>query len=832
VRKLRSFFVRVPDLPKGHHHSFLPLDVLLKDIRYAFRVLFKAPGFTLVAFISLMLGIGTNVVIFGALDAILLHPPDVRDPQSLFQIRHKAWAMGRLLTTSYPDFDDYRRRNSTFSDLIGIYGYSHAQLTWHNFATSLSGDEVTGNYFDVLGAQPEFGRFFHPSDEQGLDSAPYVVLSDAVWRRTFEADPGVVGSTVELDGHPFTVLGISPPQFHGTERFVWPDYWLPMVNEGQVEGSDYLHSRNAVSLTVIGRLKPSVTPQQATEDLNSIVSQLAKEYPQTNETLPLRLIHPGLIGDEGDAIRGFLYGVSVLALLVLAAGCANLASLFAARTVDRCREFALRIALGSSRLRLVRQLFIEAMILSLAGGAAAFGISRLLFGVLNRWHSLIENHLQIGIDARVYIVGLTCTLASAVMFSIAPVRLAWKSSPLSSFKNGSAGRNYFGRFNTRDILLGAQIAICTLLVTASLVATRGLMRVLQVPIGFKPQGAVLVDVDLPQTEQDGESFLEKQRAIIEGGRQIPGTIAVGAVSRTPFTGGMHGLPVFSPGTTGFKLADSVLSPYVFEISPEYFAAAGTHLLQGRDVSWDDTAKTLNVAVVNSTFAQRLWPHVSAIGRHFILQGKLTEVAGVVEDGKYHDLQESLQPVAYIPFAQSEQRGAVFVVRSRKSTKDLTAALQHTLSGIQPNVSINMQSWTDTLNSELFPAQAATVALGVMGLLAAMLAVTGTFGMAAYSVSRRMKELSIRVALGARKTDVLNAALGRPIILLSVGSIFGLLIGVLARPLLGRIVYQANPRDPVVVAGVVLTMVLLGLIASAIPARRALSADPSELMRDE
>ena len=816
-----------------HAEASLPFfENLLLDVRYAVRVLRKSPAFTIVASVTLMLGIGANVVVFGVLNAILLHPLDVSDPQSLYQIRHKPWMMGRLLTTSYPAFEDFWQRNSTFSGMIAVNAYSHARLSWRDAVMSISGDEVTGNYFDLLGAQPELGRFFHAADEHGPDSAPYLVLSDALWRRAFQADPGVVGSVVELDKHPFTVIGVAQARFHGTERFVWPDYWMPMVNERQVEGWDSLHSRTAIAVTVIGRLKPGVTPQQAAEDLNAIVAELAKEYPETDEALPLRLIHPGLIGDEGDVIRSFLYGVTVLALLVLAAACTNLASLFAARAVDRGRELALRVALGSSRQRLVRQLLTEALLLSLMGGAAAFGIARLLFRVLNRWQPLVSDHLEISVDARVYLMGLAFTLASALLFGIAPARQAWQSHPLQFLKNGPMNARYIGWFATRDLLLGAQIAICTLLVTASLVAARGMVRMLRVPLGFQPQGAVLADLDLTQTGQTGNPAIDKQKTIIDAARSIPGATAAGAVSRTPFTGGMHGIPIFRPGTTEFKLTNSILAPYVFQMSPGYLEVAGTRLMAGRDISWHDTMTTPYVAVVNETFARKMWGDTPAIGQHFVLGGKLTEVVGVAEDGKYHDLQESPQPVMYQPFSQSEQSEAVFVVRAQRAPNEIATALQPILSGIEPNVHISVQSWTDALDDEMFPSRVATVALGVLGLLAAMLAVTGIFGMAAYSVSRRMNELSIRVALGARKTQVMSAAVGRPIVLLGVGSLMGLLAGVVARPLLGRIVYQADPRDPIVVGGAMLTMALLGIAASAIPARRALAIDPAELMRKE
>ncbi len=281
------------------------MENLLLDVRYALRVLRKSPAFTVVALLTLMLGIGANVVVFGVLNAVLLHPLDVSDPQSLYQIRHKQWMIGRLLTTSYPAFEDFRRRNTTFSGMAGIYGYSHAGLSWRNAVMQVHGDEVTGNYFDLLGVQPEVGRFFHAADEHGPDSAPYVVLSDALWRSAFHADPGVVGTTVELNKHPFTVVGVAPAQFHGTERFVWPDYWMPMVNEEQVEGSDYLHSRTSITVTVIGRLKPGVTPRQATENLNAIAAELAKEYPETDDGQPLRLIHPGLSGTRVMSFADF-----------------------------------------------------------------------------------------------------------------------------------------------------------------------------------------------------------------------------------------------------------------------------------------------------------------------------------------------------------------------------------------------------------------------------------------------------------------------------------------------------------------------------------------------
>jgi predicted permease len=816
-----------------HAEAGLPfLDSLLLDVRYALRGLRKSPAFTLVVLLTLTLGIGVNVVVCGVINAVLLRPLGVSDPASLYQIRHKQWMNGHLLTTSYPAFNDFRQRNTTFSGMVGIYAYSSAGLVWRNAVMEVAGDEVTGNYFDVLGVQPEVGQFFHATDEHGPGSAPFVVLSDGLWRRAFNADPAVVGTTVELNKHPFTVVGVAPAPFHGTEQFVWPDYWIPMVNEEQVERQDYLRSRADVAVTVIGRLKPGVTPQQATEDLNAIAAELGKEYPESDDGQTLRLIHPGLEGDQGDVIRGFLYSVTALAVLVLLAACANLATLFAARAADRTRELALRAALGSSRRRLVKQLLTEAIVVSLMGGAAGLLTAYFLLGVLARWYPEL-GRLAINADARVYLAGLALTLGSALLFGMASVRQAWQISPLQIIKGGPTDPVPLRRVALRDLLLGAQIAICTLLVTASLVAVQGMVHALNAPLGFQPQGAMLAEMDLSHAEQEGDVALDKQKEMIEAARSIPGVTAVGAVSRIPMTGGMHGIPIFPSGTTEFKLKNSVLAAYLFTMSPGYLEAAGTRLLIGRDFSWHDTAETPYVAIVNETFARKMWSETPAIGQHFIVSGHLTEVVGVAQDGKYHDLQEPPQPVVYLALSQNQDEDAIFVVRSQRTPAEIAAALEHALSSNEPNVPINVESWYHSLEYYvLFPARAATAALGFMGLLAAMLAVTGIFGMAAYSVSRRIKELGIRVALGASATHVLSAAVGRPIVLLGVGSAVGLLSGGLASRLLEQIVYQANPRDPVVVGGAVLTMALLGVVASAVPALRALAVDPSKLMREE
>jgi hypothetical protein len=411
-------------------------------------------------------------------------------------------------------------------------------------------------------------------------------------------------------------------------------------------------------------------------------------------------------------------------------------------------------------------------------------------------------------------------VASALLIGMVPARQAWAGSSLQIIKNGLADPAR-RRLSFRDVLLVAQIAICALLVTASLVAVRGMRRALDgSSAGIKPQGVMLALIDLGGVE--GDRALEKQKEMIEAVRSIPRVTAVGAVRETPMSWPRRVIPVYLPGTTEFTAENQALTAHVFPMSPEYLKAAGTRLLEGRDVSWRDTKETPPVAIVNETFARTMWGHTQAIGQRFVLWERSREVVGVVEDGKYYNLMESPAAAVFVPLAQNTG-SAVLVVRSSLPPTEIAAALRGTLSRVQPNVPVTLRSWPEALERVLYPARAAAFALGVMGLFAVMLAVTGIFGMAAHSVSRRVRELSIRMALGAREAQVVFAAVGRSTVLLGVGSALGLLAAVFGSRLQGRIVYQADPSHPAV---------LVGISGSAIPALRALALDPSRLMRDE
>lgn len=809
----------------------LGLENLARDVRYAARQLRRSPGFALTAILTLALGIGANVVVFGVINAMLLRPLNVAGAERLFQIEQKQpgnWSQ------SYPDYLDYRARNTAFSDMAA-YRTVVAALSAGSSAQRSWGYEVSGNYFDMLGVQPALGRLLHAGDEHGANSAPYIVLGDGFWRSRFNADPRIVGMTVDLNKHPFTVIGVAPASFHGTEIFFWPDFWMPMVNAEQVEGFDFLTTRQNHGSLVLGMLKPGVTRQQAQDNLNAVASQLKRDHPTEDDGLSARLVEPGLFGDVlGGATRRFLGAIMVLAVLVLVAACVNLAGIFAARAADRTRELAICLSIGSTRWRLLRRVLVEAGLVSVGGGAAGMLVAAGLLGALTRWQPIAEIPIRVTVtpDARVYAIALVLTVASCLLPGLLPARQIWQTDAMQAMKSSRAAGVLHG-FALRDILLGVQIAVCALLVTASLVSLRGMERSLHAPLGIAPQGAVVAVTDMHMAGYSDKSAYPVQRRMIEEAARIPGVIAVGTVDNAPLSTGGSNSGVYREGTKTAGISHSVTSAHYYSISPGYLAAVSTKLLAGRDFNWEDGPNALKVVIVNQTLARRLFGDAPPLGRRF-LGGDLKPcvIVGVVEDGKYDSLTEDPKAAMFFPLAQAPNGNTTVVVRSQLPPSEVAPVLYRVLHGIDSGLPFTIQTWPQALALVLFPARMATAALGVMGLLAAMLAVTGVFGMAAYTVSKRMRELGIRVAMGARSAQLVRSALARPVVLLLAGSALGLAGGVVASRLLAFLVYQATPRDPLVLGGALLTMVVIGVVATAIPAARALGVNPARLLREE
>jgi len=813
------------------------LESIVADVRLAVRQLRRSPGFAIAAVLTLALAIGANSVVFGILNALFLRPLNVPHPQSLYNLERGGY---KEQSTSYPDYLDLRDRNRTFDGLTAYILLPVGLDTGKNPSESW-GYEVTGNYFDAMGIQPFLGRFFHVADEHGPNSAPYLVISYAYWHSQFHDDRTVVGRVVLVNKHPYTILGVAPPQFSGTLLFFFPDFWAPMVQQEQIQGFNVLDARGQRDLyMVLGHVKAGVTPAQAIADLNSVGSYLEKTYPKTDAYMTYSLARPSLAGDMlGRPVKGFITGVMLLAGLILLAACANLGGLFAARAADRSREVALRLALGATRKRILRGIFTEALLISLMGGALGLFGSVAVLRRLSDWYPIPQYpmHIPVYSDANVYLAALLLALLSGFLFGAVPVRQILRTNPYEVVKAGAAGivaGNGGRRITLRDVLLVVQIAICAVLVTSSLVAVQGLVRSMHSNFGFESSNAMLVDTSLRMAGYRDDGMTAMQRRMIEALEKLPGVRSVGLVSQIPLGGGGATEDVFTDTTTDLRTANAAADVQVYKISPDYFRAAETSVLIGRSFSWQDDKNSTRVAIVNGFLARKLFGTVpNAVGRFFKIEdGTRVQVAGVVEDGKYYQLTEDPRPAIFLPFLQSPTNLMCLVARSDRDPQQLAAEIRSSLRDLDPSLPFTILTWTQGMDIALFPSHVATVALGILGVMGAMLSITGIFGMAAYSVSKRLRELGIRVALGAQRKQVLQAALGRAFKLLAIGSAAGLILGLLAAKVLAFIVYQATPRDPLVLAGVVLAMAALGLLATWIPAQRALSVNPLALLREE
>lgn len=806
---------------------------LLQDVRYALRQLLKSPGFAITALLTLAIGIGANVVVFGIINGLLLNPLPVPHPEQVYTLQHRERAE---MNSSFPDYLDVRNRNSVFAGLaatrvarIGLEASNLAQPVW--------GYEVTGNYFETLGVRPEVGRLISGSDEHGDQAAEVAVLSYACWKARFNGDPRIVGTTVRINKQPYNVIGVASADFYGTEKFFWPEVWLPILNEQQIEGYNWIKQRNDSNAWVVGRLKPGVTQGQAEANLTNIASQLAHEYPNSDEHLTFRLSRPGLLGDMlGGPIRGFMFGVMLLAVLVLLAACTNLGGLLASRTADRARELSIRVALGSSRARILRQLVVESIVVAVGGGIVALFLSTVLLRLLSQWRPVTDFPLQFLVqpDRMLYLFAFLVSIATGLIFGCMPVRQIWRTDPNQVLRSGSGAAITAGRLALRDVLLGAQIAVCCLLVTSCFVSLRGLQRALTMPLGLDPRGTTLAVFDLHLAGYAGEQVPEVQKVLLNTLSHLPGVTAAAFANSTPLALDQSSTSVFDATTTDFRASTQKFHASYYQVSPGYFTAAGTRMLTGREFTWHDDENSPKVAIVNAVFARRMFGTEAAVGKLFRANGKRPwEIVGVVEEGKYELLAEDPRPAIFYPILQSPNTSMALVVRSNLPPQQMIPAIREAIYGIDPSIPMfNLNSWQDSLSFMMLPAAAATVALTVFGSLAIVLAVTGLFGLASYTVSKRMRELGIRVALGAQQVQVLRAALSRTVLLLLLGSCTGLLLGMAATKLLASIVYHASAADPLVLFGVVLTMALVGLISASIPARRALAIHPMDLLREE
>jgi predicted permease len=809
------------------------LDSLLQDFRFALRQLRRSPGFALTAVLILALGIAANVIVFGVLQALVLRQLDVPHADQVMTLQPKDGGP----FVSNPEMRDVRDDNTVFS-AVAAYEFQDFGLEANGVTRPVWGCAVSGQYFEVVGIKPFLGRLLGRDDDDHPGASDAAVISWSAWQSDFGGDPNVVGTMVRINKHPYTIVGVTQEGFHGTEKIAQLDIFVPMANEASLDGFSWLESRSYRNLFSVVRMKDGVTMPQVQAELNTITARIARQYPKEEEGLALKVARPGMIGDFiGGPARGFLAGVMGLAGIVLLAACANLGSLFAARTADRAREIAIRMAIGSSRWRVLRQLLVEAFVISILGGACACGLAWMALTGLAGWHPPTRYPLNLLFampQPSLILMAFLISVLAGVVFGLMPLRQIFKTDPNEAIKSGGSQTSAGRRWALRDVLLAAQIALCCVTVTAAFVSLRGLGKALTMDLGFNPKNALLTQFDLSQAAYTGDAADHFQRQLLERTSQIPGVEAAGYANTTPLSGDASVAAVFSQQSADFRPSNKAFEIYYYDVSPGYLAASGTPLLAGRDVSFTDTVKTPPVAIVNQEFARRLFHSEHAVGRYFKNgDGVSIQIAGIVADGKYFTTSEDQEPAAFFPISQKANTSTALIVRTRRDTADMVAAIRGVILDLDRAVPIReLGPWNNQLALSFFPIQVATVALGIFGAFGLLLSIAGTFGLASYTVSKRLRELSIRVALGAQTKQILSAALGRMLILLASGSVVGMLLGMAASRLLSAIVYQASVQDPFVLAAVAFTTVLTGALSVAGPVRRVLHADPATLLREQ
>jgi predicted permease len=814
------------------------LETLARDLRYAVHMVRRTPLFTVVALVTLALGVGANATIFTVVENVLLHPLPVRDSGRMLFLN---W--GDQDNMSYPNYLDFRDRNRSFSDLVA-YRIRTANVSLHPRDNDYPlGNEVTGNYFGTLGVKPELGRFFGPSEDDRMGAHPVVVLSDRFWRNRLAGDAHVIGSTVRISGYPFTVIGIAPPSFVGTEVILNADFWVPMTMTLQVEpGNDWICSRNDQNIFALGRLKPGVSPAQAEADLNRIAAGLAREYPKDiDPRQKFQLSRPGLFGNNLRRPMDLIVGVfAAVAGLVLLLACVNLAGMLLARAADRRREVGIRLALGASRWQLLRQLMTESLLLAVSGGALGYALAIVVSRLITAWRPAFSLPINTALHPDETVLGFACVtvLCTALLFGLAPALQSARTSLTPSLRNERPRH-----WSVRDILVAAQVAVSVVLVICSALVIRSSLRALSQNLGIRPEGAVSVSFDLTMQGYGDDRVRAFDTDLLAKASAIPGIGTVGIVNVLP-------LQQWEENDTISRADQPIPKPYerraaiLYDISPGYFKAAGTTLLAGRNIDDRDRPGIRpgapRVAIVNETCAQLLFGRENPLGKRIRLAGNPpgadVEVVGVVENGKYEYLSEPPHPVIFRPLAQlggSRMRFTTLVARSGLPASQATDLLRKTVQDLDPELTIvSAGNLKDQLALALLPVRIVAIVLGTFGVLAMVLAATGLFALVAYAVSRRTREIGIRMALGARRGQVLSSVLTRIFLLCSAGGLTGGLLALAAGKVLSVVLYGVSPRDPATYLAALLIVAGVALLACWQPALRAIRIDPALTLREE
>lgn len=811
------------------------METLLQDIRFGFRQLLKQRGFAVLAIISMALGIGANTSIFSLVDTALLRPLAVKEPSQLVELYSTMNNGTEWSLQSYPNYKDYRDRNNVFSGLF-IYRVVVSGLTVNNSSQRVWGYLVSGNYFDVLGVKPMLGRGFLPEEDQTPDSHPVAVISYNCWQRRFGGDPRVVGKTVQFNSHAFTVIGVAPKGFIGTEVAYDPEMFIPVMMAKTIEpGSRWLDRRDSNNLFTVGRLKPGISFARAKVELETLTAKLAQDYPE-NVGRGIRLGKPGLfIPDIANSVFAFTGLLAAVGSLVILLACVNLANLLLARATERRREIAVRLAVGASRRRLVRQLLTESLLISLGGGAAGVLLAAAINTAVRsiRLPSDITLLFDLRTDWRVLTFALLLSIATGILFSLIPALQSSRPQLVPALKDESSMAG-FRRSRLRNFLVIVQVSLSLVLLVSSGLIVRSLQVAQKMRPGFNPENAVAISFDVSLQGYDEARGRAFQKQVLERARALPQVENAALTDNLPLGLNYNSTSIYVEGTE-FRGASTLPIAIPIESTPGYFDAMGIPL-RGRDFRDDENKKESRVAIVNETFAKKLLNGQDPIGRRFNWHGPkdpFFEIVGVVPDGKYNSLGEDPKPALYTPLYQDYTGMVTLVARTRADPSQVLAALRGVVQELDPSISVYAaKTLKEHLGTSLFPARMAAITLGSFGVLALILAAVGIYGVMSHVVAGRTREIGLRMALGAQLSDVQKLILKQGMLLAAIGSFGGLIIAFGGARMMKSMLYGVSTSDPITFTCVALLLFGIAFLACWIPARRASRVEPMMALRTE
>jgi len=814
---------------------------MLHDFKFALRMLAKSPGTTVVAVLALALGIGANAAIFSGVSAFLFRPLPVPHADQLVRVFELTDDRGETDGFSYPDFADYREQSQSFDGLVAET-MVQAAISTQDQNDVIWGQVVSGNYFDALQLKPAQGRSFASDEDQTVGAKPVVVISHSLWKRRLGADPNVVGRTIQLNNKTYNIIGVAPERFSGTKFGLVMDFWAPMaMMEELSRDAGILKQRGSHWLNVFGRLKPTVTRAQAAAELTNIGERLNQTYPNERATTTKALVKSEIDGRWGDATI-IMKSASAIAMaivgLILLIACANVANLLLARAASRRKEIAVRLAVGASRARLVRQLLTESLLLSIIGGGAGLLLGYWITGLMEGFvpelpYNMVKDFFAL--DYRALIFTLVISLLTGFIFGLAP---AWHTSNpalIPVLKGDSAGGQRFARFTLRNFLVVAQVTLSLIVLVCGGLFINSFRSAQKMDPGFNTHGLLLVSLNPEMIGYDEAQTKNFFHQLVDRTASLPGVQATSVARLIPLSDSSNSNgPILKEGET---LAPGAAGRIILNnvVSPGHFKTLQIPILAGRDFDERDRKDAPRVVIVNERMAQMLWPNENAVGKRIFISGSKTtmEVVGVVKTGKYRALAETPKPYYYTPMDQRGSSDMTLLVRTDGDPANLVGAVRKEVESLDRRMPMYaVKTMEEHMKWPLWaPNMAATLALG-FAIVALLLSAVGLYSVMAYIVSQRTKEVGIRMALGARRADVLRMVATQGMKMAAIGIVLGVVLSLALARVLSSMLIGISAYDITIFVTVPLLLGIVALVACLLPARRATKVNPLIALRYE